>query len=659
MKICLIQAGTFTEASLGILTTAKNLKKHGHIVTLIGTKKGLEEIWEFKRDLLLEALYRFKPDVVGFSVMTPYADYLQPVSKFIKLHFPDIVIVAGGNHIYARKENVLRENPDIDYIFLGESEKSFPKFLALMEKKDRHFTMLEGIGFRTESGYQINSMAHAGHSHDDMLLYEGLFDVAPEFDVYSKNIFKSGSTYVLLTRGCPFQCTYCANLQDDIVKRSVRQISPDLFEEQLKVLKKMGIRSLLIADAEFNLNKEWAYKIMDIMLRHNVKLRWVNLKIELVTEEFIKRLKDLDIQEVSLPIESGSPRIRNEIFNRGNVSDKQIYQAFEYVKKYDVLCGTNMIVGAPTETLQDIEMTKEMLLKVNADVPLVLNLVPLPGTILFEKYKETIKWNSYAQFDVARDMEEVLVKDFMPKCPFQIDAATFYEQFKLLEAITYPLSVILRRNFQLQGKHVVFFATCNHDTALKILRIFIANKVKHVTIFLPEDDLVNGPFEKYSNVRVEKIPRELAHIRHAIKSPRIMAPRFIASHPELMVVIEKSISRFPILKKLNDFLRMGYFNTLSWRCRTKTRVWAKYLKSTNIKSNYDYLFFEEKMGTYRDMIALAKYTGFKTITSLDYGDCSFNRIDANNILVKIKSFKYFRKISEGKQKVCKKHQQRS
>lgn len=666
MRICLIQSGAFGDASYGILTTAKAAKKSGHTVTLIGTQKGLKEIWEFKRDLLLKALYRFNPDVVGFSVMTPYADYLQPVSKFIKYHFPKVIIVAGGNHIYARKENVLKENPDVDYIFLGESEILFPLFLKSIENRDGQFTALDGIGFRTGKDYKINPMACAGTFYNDMLVFESLYDVAPEFDIYSKNIFKSGIAYVLLTRGCPFQCTYCAHPRDDIVQKNVRHISLDMFEQQLKVFLKMGVTSLLIADAEFNLNKKWAYQIMDIMLKHRVKLFWVNLKIELVSEGFIKRLKDLGIEEVSLPIESGSPRIRNEIYNRGNVSDEQIFKAFECIKKYDILCSTNMIVGAPDETLQDIEMTKEMLLRVDADAPLVLTLVPLPGTLLFDKYRESIAWKRYEHFDLAHDSEETLFEDEKPKCNFQIEVNEFYKQVQLLEAIIHPLAIILRRNFQLEGKEVFFFATCEYDTALKILRMFIAGKVKAVTIFLPEKDLIRLPFEEYDNVKIEKIPQELAHIQYAVSNSKIIIPKFILTklahrfglfQLQLEELIKKILSRFPAFLKCNILLRKFILFVLSIKYNVQTKKWIRYLKSRYAQGTCDYMFFEEKIGTYRDMVAISKCLRFSSIGSLNFDDLSLNKITLTATQRRIEKIKYYRKMGNGKQRLYKKYLQ--
>lgn len=652
MKVCIIQLSTLSMSSYGCLSTVKSIKASGHEVVLIGSPSdsGIQEIWEHKRDLLLTVLLRFKPDVVGFSVMTPFADYIDPVAQFVKHFLPDVTVIAGGNHVHAIREKVLEENPALDYIYLGDAEAYFVDFLEDLEKGSGKHTELPCIGSREGSGYRINEMS-AMNEHEDILTYKAFDYIAPEFDVYSNNLFPNGLAPILLTRGCPYKCTYCAHSHVNDIQRTFKFLNPELFEKQLLDLKKQGVKSLLIHDAEFNLKQSWAFKIMDILKKNNISLYWVNARIDLITEEFVKKLKDLDIQEVSLPIESGSQRIRRDVFNR-KTTDEQIYAAFEYAKKYNVLCSTNTIVAAPTETKEDLEMTKEMLFRIDADAPNLKTLIPLPGTILFNKHKDSIRWKNYSQFNLAHDTEDSLFINNFPKCKFNMDNSTFYEEFQLINALIHPLCIILRRKFPLQDANIVFFATCELLEALDILKMFIVSKVRSITVVLPFE-MVEEPFQKFKNIKIVRIPGALHKERKTIDSKN----RYIKFLYYFLETLEHHSSRF---HSLLEIMRDTWKRIDRLKCRAYLRTVTDSLRKDNLSSKeHGFCFFmRNKNVNERSMFFIGHNIGFKEIIGLNKEELCFYQVNFTWD-IKIKKTQYFRKMSGGKQRLYKKHIQQS
>jgi len=66
-------------------------------------------------------------DLVGITVYTVGHKYFFRLAKKIKDRFPKIKIVVGGPHITLLCEQVMRENPHIDFAVTGEAETALVK----------------------------------------------------------------------------------------------------------------------------------------------------------------------------------------------------------------------------------------------------------------------------------------------------------------------------------------------------------------------------------------------------------------------------------------------------------------------------------------------------------------------------------------------------
>src|SRR4030042_3198126 len=108
---------------LGLSYIASILKKNNHTVKLydrflrayiLGDEDAVN--LEMKSEIL-----NFKPDIIGFSTVTPLIyDTLECV-QYIR-EFYDGIIIAGGHHATAMPEHTLKKIPGIDFVAAGEGE---------------------------------------------------------------------------------------------------------------------------------------------------------------------------------------------------------------------------------------------------------------------------------------------------------------------------------------------------------------------------------------------------------------------------------------------------------------------------------------------------------------------------------------------------------
>jgi magnesium-protoporphyrin IX monomethyl ester (oxidative) cyclase len=81
----------------------------------------------------IEIVKEFKPDVIGFSLLTPMAVKGYEMAKRLKELFPDIVLVAGGPHPTSMYGEALSNGFDVVVRFEGEYT-----ILELVKALERH-----------------------------------------------------------------------------------------------------------------------------------------------------------------------------------------------------------------------------------------------------------------------------------------------------------------------------------------------------------------------------------------------------------------------------------------------------------------------------------------------------------------------------------------
>ncbi|MBF0131592.1 MAG: B12-binding domain-containing radical SAM protein [Magnetococcales bacterium] len=154
-----------------------------------------------------KGILEHKPEVVGFSLLTPFYVKLRRIIRAVKELAPEVVVVAGGPHPTLVPAGTL-ENHDIDFIFVGEADFSLPNFLRLLEneglEKVRSLPKEAMPGVWNRFGEEIRDRGYGP--------FRGNLDEVPfpEKDAY---YLRNPSLRLLYTatcsRGCVFSCTYC------------------------------------------------------------------------------------------------------------------------------------------------------------------------------------------------------------------------------------------------------------------------------------------------------------------------------------------------------------------------------------------------------------------------------------------------------------------
>ena len=378
---------------LGLLYLAAYIKeKSTHKVRVIdGQVEGLAY-----DDKFVKIIEQINPDVVGLTVMTfTLIDVIKTIemvrSASERLN-KKITIVLGGPHAHIFPEETLNLK-GVDFVIKGEGEKSF---FSLLEALDGggDFSEVEGLVYRKNDDIFHNSV---GNFLDNL-------DELPFPDRRLLPIKKYGSilgagrvvTTMFTSRGCPFRCTFCdrPHLGKRFRSRSYKNVVDEM-EECLK----LGIEEILIYDDTFTVDRQRVTDICDEIKKRGLVFSWdIRSRVDTIDEFILKKLKSAGCSRIHFGVESGTEKIL-KILNKG-ISLSQVEAAFKAAKRVSIETLGYFMIGAPTETKENILDTIKFAKKINPDYVHITIFTPYPATEIYRiaLAEEVIKEDYWLEF---------------------------------------------------------------------------------------------------------------------------------------------------------------------------------------------------------------------------------------------------------------------
>lgn len=385
---------------LGYLATA--IRKINFSVKILDANK--ERI---KPKELEEIIKQEKPNFVGLQSYSANFHYVKESLKFIKEVNPEIVTLVGGPHPSALPRQILETMGDsLDFAFAGEAEIGLPKLLGELLNKTANFASIPGLIYRQKGKIVLNPPL--------FLANLDLFDF-PAWDLLKPETYpeaQHGAFFekfpiapIVTTRGCPYNCSFCAgklNTGKIFRKRSLKNV---LLEIKF-LYNKHGIREFHIVDDNFTFEKDFAKEILRevIKLKLNASFAVPNgVRIDSLDEELINLMKKAGFYLISIGIESGSDRVLN-LMNK-NITTAKIQEKISLINQKGLNSAGFFIIGYPGETENEINKTIDFSLNLGLSRANYFLFLPLPGTPIFAKLKKEglIKNNlNFSEFSFTR-----------------------------------------------------------------------------------------------------------------------------------------------------------------------------------------------------------------------------------------------------------------
>ena len=364
MRVCFIApprpwlVNPHAQAPIGILYLAAVLEKEGHRVTIINL-----------------AGHRQPP------IDEPYLPYDQDAYCLTGtwLDVPEVNALAETIHEHRCRTRVLVGGPialspeelsdDIDTIVQGEAEDKIDWLVGGWDKVRNLLPGGAAVGapFVCTPPDDLDAIPFPARH-----LWAGPF--GGNVFIGGENYFGGGSTTILSSRGCPYNCAFCAS--SALAPRKVRfRSSKSVVEEMEQCVVDFGVRQFRFSDENFNANADRVQALCDAIIESAILgagegIAWrASIAARPTSFEMFESMRMAGCKEVSIGVESADPAVLKLICPAKLHSPDESLTALANAMLAGLKTRALMMVGTPGENADTARLNIDFMQRVCSPVP--------------------------------------------------------------------------------------------------------------------------------------------------------------------------------------------------------------------------------------------------------------------------------------------------
>ena len=333
-----------------------------------------------------DAIMSYKPDVVGFTAVTISVHNAATVARLIKNIDKKVMTLLGGHHISAVPKETMNLFPEFDIGVLGEGEVTIVELLAAL-KNGSKLKDVKGLILREGDGFFLTGKRERVKVLDSLPL--PAWDLLPRISEHYcppvHTVKKLPASTLVTSRGCPGQCIFCARI---VYENRGTYFSADRVMEMINdFYYNYGIREIQFRDDNFTVFRKRLLELCKKLENANLDLVWSSTgRVDTVTPEVLKAMKEAGCWQIWFGIESGSQRIL-DLTQKGTTIEG-IRKAIKWTREAGIKpCGF-FIIGHPGETKESIQETIKFGLDLDLAEIHATFMTPFPGSDLYLTYEK-------------------------------------------------------------------------------------------------------------------------------------------------------------------------------------------------------------------------------------------------------------------------------
>ncbi len=377
----------FGAVPFGISYLSSVMKREGHTTKLLILTPETD-FNEAIQDFIID----FQPDLYCMTAVASQFYFISQAAAIVKKLDANKSIILGGHHA-SLCSDVCINDPSFDAICISEGETALTRYVRAIEKKEFP-TGIENLWIKRQDGTIEKNEQRSFNVELDLIPF-------PDREMWDPYVMSPElRPSVLISRGCPFKCTYCANhaMAELADGKYTRYRSPAAIVEEIKMLRERypDITEIYLEAETFGADLKMTYVICDALealnktLEKPIKFGANFTLIKKISEniELLERLQRANFNLINVGLESGSERLRNEYLARPKYLNKDVIGFVQKAKGYGIDVIFFVLMGLPTETLEEYYETVQVCRAAQPyDIYLSI-FYPYPGTRLFTVAKD-------------------------------------------------------------------------------------------------------------------------------------------------------------------------------------------------------------------------------------------------------------------------------
>lgn len=282
----------------------------------------------------IELIEKHRPSIYGmsFAFLTQRIAY-HSINE-IKRRFPELLIIAGGPHPTSVPHEVL-EATQADIVCVGEGEMTLADIVNEVVRGGSDFSKIPGLLLRTPDGPLDTGKPRAYEKLDDLpFMAWDRIDFSKFVGQHYCKSSKQGC--IVISRGCPYKCTFCSLPVWRAAKPWVRMRSPENIAKEVDWLYRLGVREIKVVSDEINVTLPWAKEVCRAIgdLGHGDLFFQSNLRADKIDDELAYLFKRMNMWLVHLGVESANDRVLDGIEKK--ITVEQVERCLKFLKKHKI-----------------------------------------------------------------------------------------------------------------------------------------------------------------------------------------------------------------------------------------------------------------------------------------------------------------------------------
>ena len=338
---------------MGILMLAAVIKKDGRYSV---------EVKDYSSYTFADAVIDLpEAKIYGITVTSMEIPDANAFATHIKVKYPESHVVLGGPGTVAPQ---LIDWEFVNSAVTGEAEITI---FNVIENVMNNVTSTNTV-YKGEPTINLNDLPFPARE-----MLEG--PIGGDVFAYGKNYVGEGSTAILSSRGCPFNCAFCASpaLSYGVRYRSSKSIA----DEIMSVIKDYGIHQFRFSDDMFPANRNRLIEICDLLGVLGIAWR-ASIRTNPLDKDMLTVMRDSGCKEISFGAESFDDDVLR-LLNKKATVDNNI-RALEMTDEVGIDARILVMIGTPGQTKETIEYNKFWISRLPHRIVACTMFVPMPGS---------------------------------------------------------------------------------------------------------------------------------------------------------------------------------------------------------------------------------------------------------------------------------------
>ncbi len=355
----------------------------------------------------IKKIHSFNPALIIIESSTPSISNDIIFCKLLKNKLKNAVLILTGTHPSVMYPDILINNLFIDAVAIGEYEITLQE-VSNKISANKAWHNVDGLAYMANGRVVTTNERQFISNLDDLPFLSRTYKKFLNFDNYYFSLASHPMIMLITGRGCPNRCFFCVYPQT-LHGRKYRFRSPENVIDELAFITKdfPEIKQIVFEDDTFTANEGRVQYICELIIRHNIKIKWfANLRVETCFKT-LKLMKQAGLKHCAVGFESGSQQLLDKMQKGITLSQSESFK--KNCDRLGILVHGCFMVGFPGETKETMEKTFNFAQKLNCDSAQFHPLFVYPGT-------DAYKWAVSNNYLLTKDFSEWLTEKGYHRC---------------------------------------------------------------------------------------------------------------------------------------------------------------------------------------------------------------------------------------------------